>query len=286
MVDAYTVNSDNDILEVTGDPKGVALLLIVPKAWESQFFNRKFAEMTIDVSGVRRSGLRIFVEMLREATRFADKQGYCIVETSLEISGFDLIPTLEDAGFRLVDSKMTFFTRIEKAAAPDFQVPTGTIDWAERKDLEEIIILTKTAFVDNPRFISRFNNRRYFSHEESCAYYKAWVENHFGEPGSLFAVWRQTGRCIGYFFYQYRQPKAEIPVLKGMLAAVDRRYQNQKAHLALQRFVFDHLEHPVFFVDNTTQFSNFPVIKNHITTQRRLKTMSMVFYRERQATLQ
>ena len=235
--------------------------------------------------GVGKVTPQTFCNLLQKTTQFADEQGYRIIEATLDVRGFDLIPAMEDAGFRLVDSKVTFLTRIEKSALPRFEVQTGRIGWAEPSDLDNIIDLTVTGFVDNPRFFSRFKNRRYFSREESCAYYSAWIGNHFNDPGSLFAVWRQEGRCVGYFFYQHREPKEDYPVLKGMLTAVDRRYQSQKAHLALQCFTFDQLEYPVFYVDNTTQFSNFAVIKNHITAQRRLSAISMVFYREQQPTL-
>ena len=285
MNDPFTFNIDKASLEVMNDQKDRALLSLTPKAWESQFFKRRFAEMTVDVPGVAAVAPHAFGNLLQKTTQFADEQGYRIIETTLDIRGFDLIPAIEDAGFRLVDSNITFFTRIEKSTLPRFEVQTGQIGWAEPSDLNNIIDLTVTGFVDNPRFFSRFNNRRYFSREESCAYYKAWIGNYFNDPGSLFAVWRQKGGCVGYFFYQHREPKEGCPVLKGMLAAVDRRYQNQKAHLAIQRFMFDQLEYPVFYVDNTTQFSNFAVIKNHITAQRKLSAISMVFYRERQTTL-
>ncbi len=151
---------------------------------------------------------------------------------------------------------------------------------AQPEDLPTILALTKVSFCKNPAFFSRFKHPEYFSEKESENYYCAWITNHFSDPKSLMAVLHDKGAVQGYFFYRKDEIHEDLPVYKGMLAAVAPAYRQYKSHLALQTFLFDRIPHDRFFVDNTTQLTNFPILKNHITAQRQLKSVTFIFYRK------
>ncbi len=266
---AFDLSNSNPVLHIT------------PKPWESDFFNRTFGHLSLNENQLKLADLKAQDRLWRRALKFADQLPYDLIELTLDIKGFDMAPTCEDLGFRLVDSKVSFLTPITKSAVQRFDVKNGRIDLAEPKDMDAIISLTNNAFVENQHFFSRFKNPRYFSHQESKAYYAAWITNHYNDPKCVFAVWRHQGQCIGYYFYRQQGTLEGLPIYKGMLAAVDRGFQNQKAHVAMQTYLFARFTDPVFYVDNTTQLSNFPVIKNHVTSQRKLKNIELVFYRKR-----
>jgi hypothetical protein len=95
------------------------------------------------------------------------------------------------------------------------------------------------------------------------------------------AVMRDNGTVQGYFFYRQGDVHEELPVYKGMLAAVAADYRRYKSHLALQTFLFDQIPHDQFYVDNTTQLTNFPILKNHMTAQRQLQSVTFIFYRKK-----
>ena len=256
------------------------LLTFAPKTWETGFFKRPFATLEINQSFLTSFDTATLKPLLRKLLRHADEQKTTLIELSLDSRGFGVIPTLEASGFRLVDSKVCFFTLINRRKTERFNPEVGSLAMATPADLPAIIELTKTSFCQNPAFFSRFKHRGYFSEKESENYYCAWITKHFDDPLSLMAVLRDKDAVQGYFFYRKDGMREDLPVYKGMLAAVAPPYRQYKSHLALQTFLFDQLPHNRFFVDNTTQLTNFPILKNHITAQRQLKSVTFVLYRK------
>ena len=68
-----------------------------------------------------------------------------------------LFPSLEDRGFRIVDTRISFITKLrrEELRVVDPECEVGLLRLATRADLDEILELTRASFVDNPTFISR-----------------------------------------------------------------------------------------------------------------------------------
>ncbi len=257
------------------------LLTFAPKTWETGFFKRPFATLEIDEAFLTSFDAAALKPLLQKLLQHADDQKTALIELSLDSKGFGLIPTLEAAGFRLVDSKVCFFTAIDRNDIARFDPTVGSLAMAEPADLPAILELIKISFCQNPAFFSRFKHSDYFSEDESENYYCAWITNHFDDPLSLMAVMRDKDVVQGYFFYRKDGMREDLPVYKGMLAAVAPAYRRYKSHLALQTFLFDQLPHDHFFVDNTTQLTNFPILKNHITAQRELQSVTFIFYRKR-----
>lgn len=257
------------------------IISVVPKEWESNFFKRSFAVLEVAELFLSSLDAKMLKLLLTELFNTTDKKNINLIELSMDSRGFGLIPTLEAAGFRLVDSKVCFFTLIDRLKTERFDPAVGSLEMAQPEDLPAIIELTKTAFCHNPNFFSRFKHPHYFSTKESENYYSAWITNHFDDPKSLMAVVRDKGAVQGYFFYRKDGMREELPVYKGMLAAVAPDYRRYKSHLALQTFLFDQIPQGRFLVDNTTQLTNFPILKNHITAQRQLQSVTFIFYRKR-----
>lgn len=258
-----------------------SLLTLAPKTWESDFFKRSFATLEIDEAFLTSFDTAALKPLLQKLLQRADEQKTALIELSMDSKGFGLIPILEAAGFRLVDSKVCFFTLINRHKTERFDPAVGSLAMAAPADLPAILELTKISFCQNPAFFSRFKHRGYFSEKESENYYCAWITNHFKDPLSLIAVLRDKNAVQGYFFYRKDGMYEDLPVYKGMLAAVTPPYQRYKSHLVLQTFLFDQLPHDRFFVDNTTQLTNFPILKNHITAQRQLQSVTFILYRKR-----
>lgn len=257
------------------------LLTFAPKKWESDFFKRPFAMLEINEAFLTSFDTATLKPLLQKLLQRADAQKTALIELSLDSRGFGLIPTLEAVGFRLVDSKVCFFTLIDRQKTERFNPAVGSLAMAQPEDLPAIFELTKISFCQNPAFFSRFKHPDYFSEEESENYYCAWITNHFDDPLSLMAVLRDKGAVQGYFLYRKGGMHEDLPLYKGMLATVAPAYRQYKSHLALQTFLFDQFPCDRFFVDNTTQLTNFPILKNHITAQRQLQSVTFIFYRKR-----
>jgi hypothetical protein len=217
--------------------------------------------------------------LLEQVTAFADDRGYDTVETHLDIQGFDFAAVLETCGFRLVDSRIRFLTLIEKGRLTPFPAAVGRIHMAAPGDLDPILALTHDCLTHNSAFSSRFKNRDYFTPQETEAYFAAWIANHLHDEASLFAVLRDNDTLAGYYFYTRAGTHEGVPLYKGMLAAVAPQYRRHKAHIALQVFLFKRIPERCFYVDNTTQLTNFATVRNHIAAGRSLTSIALTFYR-------
>lgn len=256
---------------------GNTLMTLSPKAWDSSFFERRIALLQIE-SGAPLTDDRL-TKALDAALAFADERGVDLIELAQNVGAWTALAVFEDRGFRLVDSKVTFITRLERRDLRPPQWDGGAIDFATIDDLGDILRLTKAGFVDNPAFNSRFKNRRYFTPEQSERYFNAWIENHIEDKDTLFAVLRAEGRVDGYYFYKRSGDHKGEALYKGMLAVVDPRHRGKRLHLELQAFLYGHFKGDAFYVDNTTQVTNLPTLRNHVTSQKKLERIELVFFR-------
>jgi hypothetical protein len=218
-------------------------------------------------------------EAFHSLGRAADDAGHWVVECHLGVGDFSAAAALEHAGFRLVDSRMRFVTRLTVGDIPDTRLSRGRVLDASPADRDRIVELTHEGFTHNDRFTSRFKNPEYFSVDESRRYYEAWIDNSaFGED-SASAVFEVDGRIAGYFVYQVSGTRDDLPVVKGILAAVEPAQRGANAHLAMQAHLYRKLGFDEWYLDNTTQLTNLPVIRNHMRSGKLLEEVVLTFYR-------
>lgn len=259
---------------------GKTLLSLQVKEWESDFLGKKFGQIVFDPSpGVLAHRGEIRAALLR-LLEFADKHHFCLLELQCTVSAVGVVPIFEELGFRLVDTRISFVTLIETPLLESYTAPVGQIEWVMPDDLDEIISLTHTAFTHNPEFFSRYKNAEYFSPSESEKYYAAWIENHIADPDTLFAVIKDRHSVLAYsFFKSYGRYRGE-KLYKALLTAVDPQSRGHRLHLALQSFLLQSIPENRFYLDNTTQLTNIPAIRNSISSRKTLTSIGMVYYRE------
>lgn len=264
------------VLTVT-DPGGVPLVALEPNEWESRFFARRMGKLSI----VAEPAADLPPGGWREAVRLAaaEADSYDLVQLHLDVRHLALAPVLEEAGFRLVDSRISFVTRLDRRLLERPQPPMGEVRLATPQHLPELLALTQRSLTDNPGFHSRYKNPAYFTHEEASRWFAAWLESGLADPTTLIAVWHLEGRAVGFFGYQRVGEREGLFFYKSTLAAVDESRRGHKAHIFMQTTLFDHMPGDEFWVQSTTQLSNTPVIRNNLRLGRRLDRVELTFFR-------
>jgi len=258
------------------------LFTIQPKPWDSEFFSRKFGVLHIDrFDALNQMPDAQIAGAISRLTAAADDNQYDITELTIDINQMPLIPFFEEAGFRLVDSRITFITLINRNELPPEPLPPGTIEYASWSDFEAIVALTNESFVDNNHFVSRFKNRRVFSEEDTRKYYKTWIANHIDDPETYFIVVKDGGVLFAYYIYKKTGSLEEKPVYKAILTAVAPAYRGGRFHMRMQAYLFQQFPEDIFFLDNTSQLTNIPTIKSYIRSQKQLSSIALTFYREK-----
>ena len=102
-------------------------------------------------------------------------------------------------------------------------------------------------------------------------------------PEAMVAVagaWRRRGG--GRIFHLLAcKPKKGIAVYKGILSVIEPKHRGRNLHVHLQQFLFEEMatRHEQVTLDNTTQVSNYPVIRNHAKSGRRPEQVELIMFR-------
>lgn len=175
----------------------------------------------------------------------------------------------EKAGFNLVESAIEFETEIE----PTKEV-FKEIELAKNEDLDEILSITKTCFVDNEALNTRFKNREFFTRNQCEEYYSLSVRNNFFNSDSICVVSRDLEGISAY----YMMKKRSEGCYKGVMTGVSPRARGKRLHLKMQLTCFNRVKES-FTMVNSTQLSNFNTIRSHIRGKRTLSKIEHIFFK-------
>jgi len=241
------------------------------KGWDSDFFSREIHRLSLTASFDKAN--------LQRDLRRLDAAGVWGIECLLPAGRMGDAADLEELGFRICDSQLVFVSEISVGGLRPVRAPYGLLRNVRPEDLPQIDELTVRCIVDNPRFQSRFKDPRLFSRDESIRYYSAWNRLAFKEDPDLFAVWEVEGGVVAYFNLLRRGIQAGKVLLKGGLTAVAENHRGHGAQNTLQVFLFHRVGPSRFLLNNTTQLSNLPVIRNHLRAGRKFDHSALIFFR-------
>jgi len=265
---------------------GEPLFSLQRKDWESDFFAVPIGSLQFTAASDL-DKYYSYPELRTQLTgllEIADAR-YHLLEIDIDVKQMFVVPLLEEHGFRLVDSRCSFLTFLEKddLAAQMFDVANDQIEIRDKteRDLEPIIDLTVNFLVNDTGFLSRYKNGAYFSKVSAERYFCEWVRNAFRSPGSIISVAaHKTCEVVGFFIYEKRGSRNDFPLYRAMLSVVNPEFRRNGIHLAMQSFILKQFGESGFYIDNTTQLANVSVIRNHIKSHRSLNFISLILWRE------
>jgi hypothetical protein len=249
------------------------------KEWETEFFGRGFGSLRWNAVGAGLPDESTLIDVFGRLGNASDHAGVSVLECHLDVRDFAAAAALESVGFRLVDSRTRFMTRWSAGDITDTEPTRGRVLDATRGHRDRIIELTHSGFTHNDRFVSRFKNRSFFTPDETRRYFEAWIDNTAFEDNSASAVFEVDGEIVGYYVYQADGVRSGLPVVKGILTAVEPEHRGANAQLAMQAHLYRKLGFSEWYLDNTTQLTNLPVIRNHMRSGKQLDEILLTFYR-------
>ncbi len=249
---------------------------VEPRPFESEFWSRSICRLAL-TPGVSATQLAAELEQLLESSDID------VIEANLDLSDIVLANVLADHGFRLVDSRITFVSRVVEGDS-DFAYPSDHPDveirMFEPGDLERVLELTHQHLTDNDSFVSRYKDESVFGSGSARRWFGAWMNDMVRSDHGHTAVAEVDGYVKGFFTYENRGPFVEEePLYKGVLVAVDPAFRGTKLHLILQSYLFNQFPERAFWIENATQLSNYAVIKNHVRSNRRLRNCELTYLR-------
>ena len=254
-------------------------MVLQPNEWETAFFGRCIGSLIIDAAGLAARSPQERDEAVAAEVTAADAAGYALLQARLDVRALDLAASFEQAGFRLVETRIEFLTRLDRRTAPRHASPFGSTALAGPEHREALLALVDEGLTHNPDFHSRYKNPAYFSPEETARWFAAWVDNDLADPETRVAIWLAPEGPIAFFGLARSGEHGALPLYKSTLAVAAAPSRGHKAHIFLQTVLFDALPHDEFFMRSVTQMTNGPVIRNNIALGRRLDRIELVFFR-------
>jgi hypothetical protein len=264
--------------EVLG-PDGRVALTLRPNEFETGFFGRGVGVLEMDASALAALPSQDRRHAVALATAVADEEGYWLVQAQVEARSLELAAALEEAGFRLVDTRVEFRTCLDRRRLPRHEPPFGTAGTARSEDRDALLALVHEGLTRNPAFHSRYKNPDYFSADDTDRWFTAWVDADLADPGTVVAVWRLDEGPAAFFGLRRHGEHEGLPLYKSTLAVAASHHRGNKAHIFLQTTLFDALPADEFWMRSVTQLTNGPVIRNNVALDRRLDHIALVFFR-------
>ena len=248
--------------------------------WESSFFARQQARASIDFEALPDGGNGVLERAVGSLVSEADRQGYILSEIRLDARKIAALSMLQDAGFRLVESRVRLTRQVEKASVHESSPAAGHVRWASEADHDTLIELTVDGFARNDAFYSRFKNPSYYSPEQAERYYSAWASHHLEGDDYRWAVLDVDGRARGYLLYSRDGVhQSGAPRYRGMLAAVAAGFRGVNALMALRAFIYRSIPDDPFYWDAFSQLSNLSLITSMVRSGNRLESIEHILYR-------
>lgn len=264
---------------------------IEEKKWESEFFNTRWGLLSCNglLSNQIVERPKEIANDLQSVLEKSDNS-FDLLEFQATHDLFLLVPYLEMYGFRMVDSRISFKTLLtpDNLKEQSFPLDFGNlrIELFSNRYLNEIIFLTNKHLTHNSSFVSRFKNPLFMDPGAAEKYFTTWIKNSVLSQNSVSCILLDTDDAVkGYFIYEKKGTENGLPIYKGILTVIDEEYRGKSTHLAMQSYLFSQIKEPKYFVDNTTQLTNLPVIRNHIKSHRTLNSIALTFYRSNAVTL-
>jgi ribosomal protein S18 acetylase RimI-like enzyme len=173
-----------------GRPVGLAVL--EPQAWESRYFGRRFGALAVwrvpagDAAAGR--GARLLEALLAG-------EPYDTVAATVEAADVEATWALTAAGFRLLDTKMTYALDLRGAAAPAADAPGVDVGGAAPAERDALVALAREVFAG---YRSRFTADPALPAAARAEFYATWMRNSFEGFADAVLVARLGGQPAGF----------------------------------------------------------------------------------------
>ena len=250
------------------------------EAWEASFFGFPVEEIRI--------GNSLFADVTDEVSALIEGASpETLLKVSVDARQLHAIPWLERQGFELWESRyvwLTTFSRDEltQKHALHASLPEDRIVWGTEAHHEAILSMTQAQVAKSTAVVNRFDSP-FYPEGSAEMWYAKWIAQVLQNPMALVAVAEhgEKREVAGYFIYLPGEPRDGVAAYKGILSVIQPAHRGRNLHVHLQQFLFEEMakRHERVTLDNTTQVSNYPVVRNHAKSGRRPDHIEFVMFR-------
>ena len=250
------------------------------EAWEASFFGFPVEEIRM-----RNSLLADVADDVSALIEGAAPE--TLLKVSVDARQHRAIPWLERQGFELWETRYVWLTtwsrdELAQTHALHAALPEDRIVWGTEAHHEAILSMTQEQVAKSTAVVNRFDSP-FYPEGSAEMWYAKWIAQVLQNPKALVAV-AERGKereVAGYFIYLPGEPQDGVDVYKGILSVIQPAHRGRNLHVHLQQFLFEEMakRHERVTLDNTTQVSNYPVIRNHAKSGRRPDHIELVMFR-------
>ena len=204
------LGKDSNVFSLRSSSRLVGLLSLTRLSWDSKYFGIGMAEIrALSCSGIDVVATEQKSILLTLATDFCRQKNIKHISVKIDPGDFSGISSLENNGFRLMGSRLTYVLNFKRVDLPEF---TDLCRIREFKK-SDVLSLVELARRYAPRD-SRFSLDKYLSSERSKNFYVEWIKNACrGKFADGVLVAERNKKVVGFATYRFN---AELKKLAGI----------------------------------------------------------------------
>ncbi|MEW6322833.1 MAG: hypothetical protein AB1635_17320 [Acidobacteriota bacterium] len=236
-----------------------AALVYRPLDWDSQFFGISMGRLDYLLTSDPASR-RLCAEILSTCIESCRDAGIWHLTARVDVADLFGVGVLEEHGFRLMDSLVTYTTRPRKEPPNDVRA-MGTIRPFAPPDAPELLEIAREAYQG---FRGRFHLDPHIPDARSDEFYVEWARQVVGAQMADMVLVAEgaEGRLLGFLAFRRREPVStvgRVPVFGNGLGACRRDAPGAYAGLIRAGTLWAHEHDGV--AECQTQNYNFPVVR-------------------------
>ncbi len=252
------------------------------EAWEASFFGFSIEEVKVG-----KCELSVDEVTVQLAELIAGVAEDTLLKVAVDASQLHAIPWLERQGFELWETRFLWLStwsrkQLREKHSLNAKSPGDRMVWAKESHHDAILNLTREHVAKSSAVVNRFDSP-FYPEGSAEKWYANWISHVLQNPEALVAVAEhgEQGEVAGYFIYLPGKPQDGVALYKGILSVIEPQHRGRNLHVHLQQFLFEEMakRHDCVTLDNTTQVSNYPVIRNHAKSGRRPEQVELIMFR-------
>jgi RimJ/RimL family protein N-acetyltransferase len=187
-------------------------------AWDSDFWGIHFASIDhLFASQAKKRDREIVLdELLRACDQWCRSENIEFVSARIDANDLDAIKTLENHGFRYIETTVVNSYDLRRGSLPSQEI--GTIRYAQASDEQDLVDMVEDAFLTH-----RFYVDGKFPKEKVDQMYREWVRSSLHSSDWSTIVLESGGKVRGFFIYSIPEELSEyfqVRFAKWRLAAL------------------------------------------------------------------
>lgn len=231
----YISNIDDDAkyFTVFENDKLSSIVSIKYLEWDSNIFNKKIGIFSVCYGRLQKDTYKL---IMNEVDKFCKEEAFECIFAKANVYDYSTMHILENSGYNLMDSIVTFKTKLNLEEITDIN-DKYTITLLNESDIEDVVNI-----IDNLYSYGRFFEDENLDNDRANELYKKWIINEIRNINVDVIGINDNDKLLGFMSCKYQVNKDDEVEGVISLVGIDNSYQGLGIGKILMNSVLNHFK--------------------------------------------